>query len=279
MEITNLTEKRIIEYFDKGKRFDKRSFLEYRPISFEVGVSEKAEGSATVEIGKTKVIAGVKLDLAEPYPDSQDEGGLIVTAELLPMASEKFHPGPPSIEAIEIARVIDRGIRESGFIDLKKLCIKEGEKVWAVLLDIYIINDDGNLIDAAALASIAALKTAVFPKLKGEKGEEKVEYGSLTTKSLPLTDSMPLTLTFYKIGHSIILDPTTEEEEASESRISIAVSDEQAINAIQKGGSVALTKEEIYDIIDLAVKEREKLYSLFTEKLDAAVKALEENKK
>ena len=35
-----------------------------------------------------------------------------------------FDIGRPGIEAIELARVIDRGIRESGFIDFKKLCIK-----------------------------------------------------------------------------------------------------------------------------------------------------------
>lgn len=272
MEITNLTKKRIIEYFNKGKRFDERSFLEYRPISLELGISNKAEGSAAVEIGKTKVIAGVKLDLAEPYPNAEDEGALIVTAELLPMASEKFRPGPPPIEAIEIARIVDRGIRESGFIDLKELCIKKGEKVWAVLLDIYIINDDGNLIDAAALASIAALKNAVFPELK----EEKVQYGSLTTKSLPLTENMPLTLTFYKIGQSIILDPVTKEGEASDARVSIAISNEQTINAIQKGGSVALNKEEVYDIVDAAIKEKKKLHKLFIQEFDKATQSLKE---
>lgn len=272
MEITNLTKKRIIEYFNKGKRFDERSFLEYRPISLELGVSKKAEGSASVEIGKTKVIAGVKLDLAEPYPNSEDEGALIVTTELLPMASEKFRPGPPSIAAIEISRIVDRGIRESGFIDLKKLCIEKGEKVWAVLLDIYVINDDGNLIDAAALASIAALKNAVFPQLK----EEKVQYGNLTKKTLPLTESMPLTLTFYKIGQSVILDPVTKEEEASDTRISIAISNEQTINAIQKGGSVALSKEEIYNIIDTAIKEKKKFHNLFVQEFDKAVQVLKE---
>jgi len=268
MEVTNLTKKRIIAYFNRGKRFDERSFLEYRPISLEIGVSKNAEGSATVEIGKTKVITGVKLDLAEPYPDSEDEGGLIVTVELLPMASEKFRPGPPPIEAIEIARIVDRGIRESGFINLKKLCIKKGEKVWCVFIDIYVINDDGNIIDAAALASMAALKNAVFPELK----EEKVVYGSLTKKSLPLTENMPLTLTFYKVGESIILDPVTEEEEASDARISIAISNEQTINAIQKGGSLALTKEEIYNIISIAIRERKKLYNLFVQKFEDALK-------
>jgi len=267
MEITNLTKKRIVEYINKGKRVDGRSTLEYRPIAIEVNAVKKAEGSAIATVGKTTVIAGVKLDIVEPYPNEEDEGTLIVTVELLPLASEKFRPGPPSIGAIELARIVDRGIRESGFINFKKLCIKKGEKVWAVLLDIYILNDDGNLIDSAALASVAALKTALLPSVKNDK----VDYGNLTAKHLPLTDAMPLTLTFYKIGQSIILDPTTEEEEAIDARISIAISrpgnKEAVINALQKGGSTALTEEEICAIVDMAIKEREKLYNLFEQKL------------
>ena len=53
------------------------------------------------------------------------------------------------MDSIEIARVVDRGIRESGFIDWKKLCIKEGERVWSVSIDIYCINDDGNVLEVA----------------------------------------------------------------------------------------------------------------------------------
>ena len=80
----------------------------------------------------------------------------MITAEFSPMASELFEKGPPSIEAIELARIIDRGIRESEVIDVKKLCIKEGEKVWSVMIDLYPMNNGGNLIDACALAAMAA---------------------------------------------------------------------------------------------------------------------------
>ena len=86
------------------------------------------------------------MDVAEPYPDSQDKGNLMVTAEFLPLSSPRIELGPPQFDSIELARVIDRGIRESKFIELEKLCIKEGEKVWTVFIDIYSINDDGNLL-------------------------------------------------------------------------------------------------------------------------------------
>src|SRR3989338_4001903 len=119
MIASNITKKRIAEYLSEGKRFDSRKMLEHRDIKIELGISKKADGSARVKFGNTEVLAGVKMDVLKPYPDSQDAGVLTVTVELLPLASENFELGPPGIEAIELARIVDRGLRETGFIDFK----------------------------------------------------------------------------------------------------------------------------------------------------------------
>ena len=270
---SNLTKKRIAEYLAEGKRFDGREKLEYRNIEIETGISKNAEGSARVRIGETEVLAGVKLGMAEPFTDSPESGILMVTAELSPMSSEKFEPGPPSKESIELARIVDRSIRESHIIDLDKMCIKKGEKVWAVFIDIYPINDAGNLIDAAAMAAMAAILTAVFPET--DKDKEKIEYGTFTDKKLPLNEAVPIAMTFYKIGNGIILDPTVEEEEASDARLTIAMSKdkkEEVINAMQKGGFYALTEKEVFHIIDSAEKEFGKIFKNFEEKLKKSKK-------
>src|SRR3989338_8248420 len=151
METFRLTKNRIRDYLSSGKRLDGRSVDEFREILIETGISKKAEGSARVKIGKTEVLVGVKMDVGTPYPDSLDSGNLMVTAELLPLSSPRIELGPPKYDAIEIGRVVDRGIRESKIIELEKLCIKEGEKVWTVFIDIYSLNDDGNLIDEAGI--------------------------------------------------------------------------------------------------------------------------------
>ena len=268
METPNVTKKRIIDYLSKGFRFDGRKPFEFRNLKIETGVSKKAEGSARVVLGKTEVLVGVKLGLATPYPDSLDAGTLMVTAELSPMASEKFEKGPPSIVAIGLARVIDRGIRECEVIDMKKLCIKKGENVWSVFLDIYPINDDGNLIDAASLGAMAALKTAVFPKLIEDN--TKVDFGNFTTKKLPIKEDFPLTMTFYKIGNNFVLDPTTEEEGASEAKLSIAISTSkkgEEINALQKDGEETFSIDEVKLMIDTAIKEVKKLSASFDKSL------------
>ncbi len=267
MEVSNLTKQRIISFLEKGKRFDGRGLLDYRDLSVDFNISINAEGSARVKLGNTEVIAGVKMSVGTPYTDSQDSGVLSVNSEFNPMASEKFEPGPPSIGSIELARIVDRGIRESGFIDFSKLCITAGEAVWMVNLDIYPVNDAGNLIDASAMAAVAALSSAVFPKL--EEGN-KVAFGEFTTKRLPLNENMPIALTFHKIGKSIVLDPTVEEEESSDARLTLAISTsdkEDYINALQKGKETPFSVEELHYIIDNAFKQYKTLMGAFAEKL------------
>ena len=251
----NLTKNRITAYLKEGKRFDGRKPEEFREISIETGVSKNAEGSARVKIGKTEVLVGIKMGVAEPYADSPNKGNLMVTAELIPLSSPRFENGPPRFNAIELGRVTDRGIRESKFIELEKLCIKEGEKVWTVFIDIYSINDDGNLLDAASLGAIAALKNAKIPKYDLEAG--KILYGELSDESIPLSENIPISLTAHKIGDSLIFDPTREEEDVSETRITLASSN-GTIFSMQKGEAVSLSVEEFEKILDMIEKgERE----------------------
>lgn len=275
MSVSNLTKKRIHDYLAEGKRFDARELLDYREISIETGISKNAEGSARVRIGKTEVVAGVKLDVMEPYADSEEAGTLAVTFELLPLSSSRFEPGPPSIESIENARVIDRGVRESGFIEFDKLCIKKGEKVWSISLDLYAINDDGNLLDAGGIAAVAALMDAKMPRY--DEKTEKVKYGDLTNKRLPLSENIPLLMTFRKIGNHIFLDPVSEEEEANDARISITIS-KSGVNALQKGKEAAFELKEIFEIFDLAEKKFKSMSKKIIEMIEKNLKGKKEEK-
>ena len=247
MKTTKITGDRIKQYLEEGKRFDGRKLDEFRDIVIEKDVSNQAEGSVRVKLGKTEVIVGIKMNVGEPYADSPNKGNLIVTAELLPLSSPRYELGPPKIESIELARVTDRFIRESKFIELEKLCIKKEEKVWTIFIDIYSINADGNLLDAAGIGAIAALKNAKIPQY--DKKTEKVIYGELSEKKLPLKKDIPLSITFHKIGNSLIIDPTREEEDVSETRLTIGSSN-GVISSMQKGNSKELSEEEIYEILD-----------------------------
>src|SRR3989339_857215 len=173
MNTPKIIKDRIIQYLGEGKRFDGRKANDYREVIIERGVAKNADGSARVKIGNTEVLVGVKMTVGEPYPDSADEGNLMVSAELRPISSPRFENGPPKFNSIEIGRVTDRVLRESHFIDLKKLCIKEGEKVWTLFVDVYAINDDGNLLDAAGIGAVVALKDVKIPKYDEE--EDKID--------------------------------------------------------------------------------------------------------
>jgi exosome complex component RRP42 len=245
----------IIGLLDKGTRLDGRKALEYRkPVKVEYDVSKSAEGSARVIIGETEMITGVKMAIETPYPDTPDKGNLMVGAELSPMASPKFESGPPSIQAIELARVVDRGIRESEAIDAKKLCIEEGEKVWSVMIDLTPINDAGNLFDISALSALAAIKSAKFPKLEGET----INYMEKTKNSLPLQRE-PISVTVCKIGKHFIVDPISEEEKVIDARLTVAVGEDGKLYALQKGGEVPLAQEEILEMVDIAVEKTKEL--------------------
>ncbi len=261
MLLININRRKILSLLKEGKRLDNRNSFEHREIIIDTGVSNNAEGSARVKIGKTDVIVGIKLDVQEPYPDHEDEGTMIVSMEFSPVSGERYESGPPKIDAIEIARVVDRGIRESDFIDWKKLCITKGEKVWTVNIDIYCLNDDGSVLDASALGAIAALKFSRIPIY--DKKEEVVKFGEWTKEKLPLTNNIPFTMTFYKIGDYLLLDPTRDEEDAAESRLTLAISSpkkEKIINAMQKGCETHLTENEIYEIIKQAEKTYDKIF-------------------
>ena len=125
----------ILKLAKEEKRADGRSFDNFRDIKIETNIASKAEGSAKVTIGNTQVIAGIKMILGDPYPDTPDSGVMVTAAELIPMASPDFEAGPPREKAIELARVVDRGIRESEIIEVDKLCIVPGEKRRDVRID------------------------------------------------------------------------------------------------------------------------------------------------
>ena len=199
----------------------------------------KAEGSARVKIGNTQVLAGIKMDVGEPYSDSPESGVLTTAAELIPLASPDFEAGPPRENAIELARVVDRGVRESEVVELDKLCLEPGEKVWIVFIDIHILDYDGNLFDAASLASLAALSTATVPAARLEVGEDY---------PLPLK-APPISCTSVKFDNFVVMDPSLDEEEIADARFTVATDEKGDIRAIQKGLNGSFTVDEIKNII------------------------------
>jgi exosome complex component RRP42 len=227
-----------------GKRVDGRALDEYRQISIETNYIESAQGSARVRLGNTDVLVGVKMEVGSPFADTPDRGVLTTNTELIPLASPTFESGPPDAGAIELARVIDRGIRESEMIDLKKLCIKRGEEVWINFLDIYVLDYDGNLFDACFLGAIAALKTTIVPAKENDKGEDY---------PMPL-NHLPIQTTVVKIENSILFDPTLDEEKVADARLTVTTDENGDLRAMQKGLAGAFTLDEVKQVIEMSLR-------------------------
>ncbi len=246
--VSHIRQQQIAQLVADGKRLDGRGLRDYRPIQIESGIIQKAEGSARVRLGKTEVMVGVKIDLGEPFSDRPNDGVLTTNSEFVPLASPEFEAGPPGEESIELARIVDRGIRESKSIDLEKLCLIPGKKVLVVFVDVYVLNHDGNLVDAASLAAIAALmNTKIFKYTV--KDEEVVKKPGFTP--LPLKD-IPVSVTFASISGKLIVDPWLDEEEVMDARLTITFTKEGKICAMQKGGIGTLSPQEIAEAVAIA---------------------------
>lgn len=289
----------ITKLAEQGKRVDGRTFNQYRTIEIETKVVNKAEGSARIKIGNTQVLVGIKMDLGEPFPDTPDCGVLSTAAEFVPLASPDFESGPPREDAIELARVVDRGVRESEVVDIKKLVITPGEKVWIVFIDIHILDYDGNLFDAASLGALAALSTTKMPILRFlqsgalEKKDLETWYNRTSIKeiidlySIPELDEFiasknkeapkdikdiplpmiepPISCTAIKINDYVMFDASLDEELIADARLTVATDHKGDLRAMQKGLSGSFSREEIQKVIKGALDNgqeiRKQLYA------------------
>jgi exosome complex component RRP42 len=251
-------QKRIAQLISSGKRLDGRELIDFREIQIESGLIERAEGSARVRLGKTEVLVGIKIESGEPFPDTPNEGVLTVNAELVPLASPTFEPGPPDENSVELARVVDRGIRESKAIVLEDLCVEPGKKVFVVFVDVYVLNHAGNLIDASALAALATLINTKMFNYEVKEGEIKIKPGY---KPLPLRN-YPIAITFAKIGDKLVVDSDLEEEQAMDARLTMTVEKDGKICAIQKGGNGHFTAQQIYEASKIAQQKATEIRKL-----------------
>ena len=242
--INTLKKTQILALLQDGKRVDGRALDEFRPITIQPNAIPKANGSARVRIGDTEVVSGVKIKPDRPFPDSGDKGVFICTAELLPLSHPTVETGPPGPNVIELARVVDRGIRESHMIDVSKLVIEKNKSVVGIFADNVVVDYDGNLFDACSYAATSALLTAKMPvwemvndvPTKVEKEPSPVPVGTI-----------PVSVTMGKIGDHIVVDPNGDEWACMDARITITTDSDGNICALQKGGSDGFTLQEVVE--------------------------------
>jgi exosome complex component RRP42 len=240
----------ILDLAAAGKRLDGRGPDEYRKVSIEPGFVASADGSALVHLGDTTVLAGIKLEPGKPFPDTPNAGVLTTNAELIPLSNPTFEPGPPQPGAIEVSRVVDRAIRAAETIDLTRLCVTPNEKCWTCFTDVHVLDHSGNLIDASLLAAVSALARTTVPAKRF--GIAEADY--------PLeVQHLPIECTFVRLGDTIVVDPTFDEEQAAQGRITVATDETGRIVAMQKGLVGAFSPDDIKEVVRRAFVHGERL--------------------
>lgn len=137
----SINEKKFIETALLSElRIDGRRPFDYRKLTIKFG---KDDGSSEVQLGHTHVMGFVTAQLVQPYRDRPNEGTLAVFTEFSPMADPSFEAGRPGESAVELGRIVDRGLRESRAVDTESLCVLSGKLVWAIRIDIHILDNGG----------------------------------------------------------------------------------------------------------------------------------------
>ncbi|GLT95976.1 hypothetical protein SLE2022_136270 [Rubroshorea leprosula] len=256
-------------------RPDARPLGKARDTTIALGAVASAHGSALAKIGSTTMLAAIKMEVMTPSMESPDEGCLAIEFHMPPIYSPLVRPGRPAEEAPVLSKQLYDTILSSGMIDLKELSLLSGKAAWMAYLDIYCLDADGALFDAALLSAIAAFSHLEIPVVSlNDDGkivlisEEQVtamsegepvnkEKRKLTLKSIPFS----LTCILHK--NYILADPTSEEEFIMETFITIVLdSSSQLVSLYKPGGPVLAYTSAIQDCVALTrqrVKELQKI--------------------
>ncbi|XP_039126332.1 exosome complex component RRP45A-like [Dioscorea cayenensis subsp. rotundata] len=252
-------------------RVDGRRPFDYRPLSIKFG---REDGSSEVQLGETHVMGYVTSQLVQPYRDRPNEGTLAIYTEFSPMADPTFEAGRPGESAVELGRVIDRGLRESRAVDMESLCVVAGKSVWAVRVDLHILDNGGNLIDAANIAALAALSTFRRPEctVGGEDGQEVIMHPPEVREPIPLTiHHLPVAVTFafFSEGNILVIDPTYKEEAVMGGRMTATMNMNGDVCAVQKAGGEGVMMSVIMQCLRIASMKAADITSKIKNAVDA----------
>ncbi|KAM4584007.1 exosome complex component RRP45 [Odontesthes bonariensis] len=234
----------LLKAIEEKKRIDGRQTYDYRKIKITFGTDY---GCCFVDLGQTRVMAQVSCELVAPKENRPNEGIMFFNIELSPMASPAFEQGRQSEVSVKLNRQLERCLRNSKCIDTESLCVASGEKVWQIRVDVHMLNNDGNLMDAASIAAITALCHFRRPDV-GIQGEEVTVYSPEERDPIPLSIyHMPISVSFafFQQGTYLLVDPCEREERVMDGLLMIAMNKHREICSIQSSGGIMLLKEQV----------------------------------
>ncbi|KAG2687125.1 hypothetical protein I3843_09G038400 [Carya illinoinensis] len=254
-------------------RPDGRPLGRARDTTIALGAVTSADGSALAKIGSTTMLAAVKMEVMTPSMESPDEGCIAIDFHMPPICSPIVRPGRPAEAAPVVSKQLSDTISSSGMINLKELSLVSGKAAWMAYLDIYCLDADGALFDAALLSAVAALFHLQIPAVSlnddgkivvSEEDGGKLEKEPVNKEKRKLTlRSIPFSLTCILHKNYILADPTSEEEAIMETLVTVVLdSSSQLISLYKPGGAVLAYTSAVQDCIALTrqrVRELQKI--------------------
>ncbi|KAG6841655.1 hypothetical protein C0991_008640 [Blastosporella zonata] len=172
-------------------RADGRALLDFRSVALETGIAPLANGSARLNIGRTthgggggtEVVAAVKLEVEsiDEYSDGRDGGRIVCTVSCSPSAYPHLSSGALDDLQADLTSLLHQTLSHSS-LHPHNLGILKNKKSWLLNLDVLVLSDAGNVIDAIFMSSRAALWDTHVPRTRGveykaRKGSKGVEGG------------------------------------------------------------------------------------------------------
>jgi exosome complex component RRP41 len=215
---------------EEGIRIDGRKLEELRPLRIEIGVLDKSDGSAYVELGKTKIFAAV-FGPREVHPKHlalPDRAILNCRYHMTSFSVDERKPLGMTRREIELSKVIREALESVVFL----------EEFPRTSIDVYVevIQADGGTRTAGLTAASLALAEA----------------------GIPMADLVAAVAVGKVEGH-LVLDLCDIEDKYGEADMPIAMAPRlNSIVLLQLNGR--LTKEEFRKALELAKKGIMEIY-------------------
>ncbi|KAG6897360.1 hypothetical protein C0993_007595, partial [Termitomyces sp. T159_Od127] len=167
-------------------RADGRGLLDFRAVALETAVAPLANGSARLSIGRnphdagggTEVVAATKLQVESSDDDNDDDGRIICTVSCSPSAYPHLSPAALDDVQADLTSLLQHTLAHPS-LRPRNLAILTRSKSWLLHLDVLVLADAGNVLDALFMAARAALWDTRVPRTR------PVEYRAPAPPSTP----------------------------------------------------------------------------------------------
>lgn len=239
-------------YWNDSTRPDGRMFPQARSTKVVSSLLKHSAGSALIQQGNTKILCAMTVQIGQPAPQLPDHGDVVVSVTTPDQVSH--------LDVLQswLQRMLD---------DLlpPQLALIKGKAGIRLVVTVMILQDDGNLRDAALTACMAAWKDTTLPTMDNLTEHQ----GKLSWTESPITSidttktnsseqkgssSYRVSLTMGVIENknnvTFLVDPSMDESMYTNGILTIVVTMPSKSLQVEYSGSAALSA------VDLALASR-----------------------